>query len=323
MAHLHRHRRHLSQHDDSAAIFSPSVARIAASTARDWSYVDSWLASTFPPGRSVPSFERNPDTLKALLALAAANESADEERQLLARADAAALKQLEHHGRRREAPGPEGHGHGLRPGLLRSDLLTAIEHALPKEGRNALNSLANLAVQAGTTFPEPEDLGRNITNLQGSVFEMEQMIARVESLQRHIQREADQAAELLQDLQSDRYRPPSDLAKQNLDLQRKTKALSVHLPELQQRATACGASVDPPHPTIEGLAREEHDFLALLARKKELHVQMAAFDGLPSDPDMARGELDALRRQLQAFTSRRDAMFEGLVERESPVKRRR
>ncbi|KND93048.1 hypothetical protein TOPH_02152 [Tolypocladium ophioglossoides CBS 100239] len=322
MAHLHRHRRHLSQHDDSAAIFSPSVARIAASTARDWSYVDLWLASKFPPGRSVPSFERNPDTLKALLALAAANESADEERQLLARADAAALKQLEHHGRQREAPGCEDHGHSFRPGLLRSDLLTAIEHALPKEGRTALDSLANLAVQAGTALPEPDDLGRNITNLQGSVFEVEQMIARVESLQRHMQREADQAAELLQVLLSDRYRPSSDLAKQNLDLQRKTKALTVQLPELQDRAVAYRASVDPSHPTIEDVAREEHDFLALLGRKNELHVQMAAFAGLPSDPDMARQELDTLRRQLRGFTSRRDAMFEGLVERESPVKRR-
>ncbi|POR36901.1 Uncharacterized protein TPAR_02912 [Tolypocladium paradoxum] len=309
MAHLHHHRRHLSQHDESAAIFSPSVARIAASTARDWSYVDSWLASKFPPDRAVPSFERNPDTLKALLALAAANESADEERQLLARTDEAALKELEHHGRQREAPGSEDHGHGLRPALLRSDLLTAIEHALPREGRNAVNSLANLAVQAGTAFPEPEDLGRNIANLQGSVFETEQMIARVEALRRHLQREADQAAELLQELQSYRYRPSSDLAKQNLDLQRKTKRLSAQLPELQNRAAAYGASVDPAHPTIEDVAREEHEFLALLARKKELHVQMAAFAGLPSDPDMARGELDVLRRQLHSFTSRRDAVF--------------
>lgn len=322
MAHLHRHRRHLSQHDESAAIFSPSVARIAASTARDWSYVDSWLASKFPPGRSVPSFERNPDTLKALLALAAANESAEEERQLLARTDEAALRELEHHGRQREATGPSGHGHGLRPGLLRSDLLTTIEHTLPKEGRNALDSLANLAVQTGTAFPEPEDLGCNIANLQSSVFETEQMIARVESLQRHIQREAGQAADLLQELQSERYRPSSDLAKQNLDLQRKAKALSAQLPELQDRVAAYGATADPAHPTIEDVAREEHDFLALLARNKELYVQMTAFAGLPSDPDMARGELDALRRQLRSFTSRRDAVFEGLVERESPVKRR-
>ncbi len=43
----------------SAAIFSPSVARIAASTAKDWNYVDSWLSARFHGG-SRPAFERNP-----------------------------------------------------------------------------------------------------------------------------------------------------------------------------------------------------------------------------------------------------------------------
>ena len=92
MAHLHQ--RHLSHDYESGAIFSPTIARIAASTARDWSYVDSWLSSKLPPGRPLPSFERNPDTLKALLALAAANEAADEQRSLLARAEAEALKEV-------------------------------------------------------------------------------------------------------------------------------------------------------------------------------------------------------------------------------------
>ncbi len=82
----------------STAIFSPSVARLAASTAKDWNYVDSWLSSKLH-GRTPPPFERNPDTLKALLALAALNEAADEERDLLARVDAAAL----HDAQRNEA----------------------------------------------------------------------------------------------------------------------------------------------------------------------------------------------------------------------------
>jgi HAUS augmin-like complex subunit 1 len=38
---------------------------------------------------------------------------------------------------------------------------------------------------------------------------------------------------------------------------------------------------------------------------------------------MARAELEELRDQLRSIESQRDAVFEGLVERESPVKRRR
>ena len=87
--HLHQHHHH---HQSNAAIFSPSVARAAASTAKDWSFVDDWLhrkyaASSASGGgggktaakrsswTTVPQFERNPETLKALLALAAANEA--------------------------------------------------------------------------------------------------------------------------------------------------------------------------------------------------------------------------------------------------------
>jgi len=63
--------------------------------------------------------------------------------------------------------------------------------------------------------------------------------------------------------------------------------------------------------------------LSVLSRKKELDLQLATFQGLPSNPDMARAELEELRDQLRSVESQRDAVFEGLVERESPVKRRR
>src|SRR5687767_6517058 len=81
--------------DSNTAIFSPSIARLAASTARDWSYIDTWLASKLHSTSSLPPFERNPETLKALLALASANEQADEERHLLAQAEATALQELQ------------------------------------------------------------------------------------------------------------------------------------------------------------------------------------------------------------------------------------
>ena len=75
------------------AFFSPSKAKQQRAQAQDWQHVDTWLASKFQ-GRSIPQFERNDDTLKALLALVAANEKADEERDLLWNVQKEALSEL-------------------------------------------------------------------------------------------------------------------------------------------------------------------------------------------------------------------------------------
>lgn len=295
--------------NDTAAIFSPSVARIAASNARDWSYVDSWLKSKFPD-RPVPAFERNPDTLKALLALASFNEAADEEHQLVARADAEILEGLKD-------------AHANHRDSLKDTLLDAIESDLPKDGKVALDGMATMAVQAGVPFPEPEDLGRRMLDHQRSIFEAEQMKARVEILQRYIISDVSRMNGLRETLQGDDYTLRPELAKQNLEQQRKVKAMAAQLPESQDRVASLAVSHNTSHPTIQDIARDEQEYLDLVNRKNQLDLRLAAFEGLPSDPDMARAELETLQEQLRGTTSRRDAVFEGLVERESPIKRRK
>lgn len=303
MAH-HYHRRLES---DSAAIFSPSVARIAASNARDWSYIDNWLAARFL-NAPVPPFERNPDTLKALLALASHNEIADEERQLVSRADSEALAQLE-----------QSKAYGAS---LRAMLLDAVENELPQEGQVALDSLASMAAQAGIASPEPEDLGRKMVAMQKSIYATETMKSRVEILQRYIRQDAERMNKLVCSLESNDYKQAPELAKQNLEMQRKVKTMATQLPELQDRVAALTSSMGSPRPSVQDMARDEQEYLAVLTQKKQLDLQMAAFEGLPSNPDLARAELNSLRGQLHGATSRRDEIFEGLVERESPVKRR-
>ncbi|KAH6890983.1 hypothetical protein B0T10DRAFT_298765 [Thelonectria olida] len=305
------HHRHLSE---DSAIFSPSVARIAASTARDWSYIDSWLAAKFHP-RPVPAFERNQDTLKAFLNLASLNEAADEERNLFAKSEVAALQELS------TAKSDIQSAHQRRP--IREGLLDAVQHNLPSEGHTALDAMANMSLQLGVAYPEPESLGRRMTNLQASVQETEQMKARIDILHRHIEKETSLINDLLRQVKSDEYKPPAHLAKQNLDLQRRIKTMSTKLPELQDRVASLDVSAGSSHPTTTDIARDEQEYMAILAQKKELDLRMASFHGLPSNPDMARSELEALRGQLRNVTSQRDAVFEGLVERESPVKRRR
>src|ERR1700712_3129112 len=72
----------LDEHVLPTALFSPSKAAAQRVQAQDWHTIDVWLSSKYQ-GRSVPTFERNEDTLKTLLELVAANERGDEERDLM------------------------------------------------------------------------------------------------------------------------------------------------------------------------------------------------------------------------------------------------
>lgn len=259
--------------DNSAAIFSPSVARIAASTARDWSYVDAWLASKSPAWKtSLPPFERNQDTLKALLALVSLNEAADDQRRLLARVDAAALQGLTAAQNKAESATTSPNGSLLTKGHL----LDAIEHSLPKDGASALDVLTTVASEAATANPDPDHLGSLMLRLQGTIYEADQTAARVDAFERHVQREAEAAEELLHTLQSECYKPPSDLAKQNLDVQRRIKTASAQLPDLHDRVTALGASVATPYLTIGDVIDLEQRYHALVFHMKELGEHIAA-----------------------------------------------
>ncbi|KAL7620013.1 hypothetical protein AAE478_010562 [Parahypoxylon ruwenzoriense] len=329
---------HHLPHQQAAAIFSPSVARAAASTAKDWSYVDSWLRSKYGKNK-IPPFERNPDTLKALLALAAANEAADDDRDQLARLEEAALDEVRRHERETEeqrrrqqqqtqtqqdtadaeteAAIPDG-------ATFAADLLAAIESNLSKDGSVALSAMSSMALALGTADPSPSSLGASFVSLQAQAASLEDALARVGLLQQYLDREALATQSFLDELQRDGpYQLAPDLAKQNLELQRRVRAMASRLPELRQHVLALEKAVGPPGITVDDVRRDEETYLDLLARKKDLDARVDAFAGLPPDLDAARAELEALRTQLRGLTEQRDANFERLVERESPVKSRR
>lgn len=75
-------------------LFSPSKARQQRAQAQDWAHIDSWLSYKYS-GRSVPTFERNEETLKALRELSMTNERADEDRAVIERVEREALKELD------------------------------------------------------------------------------------------------------------------------------------------------------------------------------------------------------------------------------------
>ena len=292
-------------HLSPSAVFSPSVARQQLAAAKDWNYVDNWLSTKFN-GKTPPPFERNNDTLKALLALAALNESADEERELLARVEVKALQDLQMKG---EAD-------------PNAEMLASIESSLTREGQTSLEALSSLSVVLNQLIPDAGKFGRGIIDLQAMCHDLDQASDRVAILEKHLNSELERVNALIKDLRSDDYQPPFDLSKQTLDYQRKTKALAAKLPELRDRVSSLSASVGDLTITVKDVKAEEDNFKELMAKVKEFEAQVNSYHGLPQDIDLARLELESVRIELRDLIRQRDSMFEGLVERESPRKTR-
>ena len=289
-----------------SANFSPTLARQAIATTKDWNYVDAWLSRQFSPG-SAPPFERNAETLKALLALAAVNEAADEERDLLSNAEAKALTELRQH----EPSGPQ------------AELLGSLEDNLTKSGKESLEALAETATVLNLPFADTEEMARRVVDLQVNSFNIAQASSCVSILHDHLESESELASKMLEEFEGEEYRASSDVTKQTAEYQRKAKLLVNKLPELTERIAALQNSENtgPVQTSIQDIDAEEKRFKAALAMVKDLEVQVKSYHGLPHDTDLARQELERLRDELQKLTKQRDGMFEGLVERESPAKR--
>lgn len=112
-------------------LISPATARQAAIQAKDWVYVNSWLARHYG-SKPVPKFERNKDNLRALLALAAVNDGADEEAILLHRAREEVFARI-------QDPGGKEDKH-------QKALLDDLEISLDCQSRQDLEDLAESAV---------------------------------------------------------------------------------------------------------------------------------------------------------------------------------
>ncbi|KAJ8063822.1 hypothetical protein OCU04_007681 [Sclerotinia nivalis] len=295
-------------HLSPETIFSPTVARQQLAAAKDWSYIDNWLSIKFA-NQAIPSFERNPSTLKALLSLASINETADEEQELLVRSREKALTAIQ----------------TSLENDPNAEILHTLEDSLTPEGQTSLETLASLSTTLNLSTPSPELIGRKLLSLQTTSYTLSQASSRVATLQRSLTTELTNLSTLIASLQSPSYQAPTDLPKQTVDLQRKAKILTSKLPEIRERIAALSSSSNTSTPkiTVETIKAEEEKFKEWLKRVKDLETQVKAFHGLPQDIDLARLELESLRMELGDFTRERDGLFEGLVERESPKKRGR
>ncbi|KAJ6126730.1 hypothetical protein N7523_002342 [Penicillium sp. IBT 18751x] len=287
-----------------SVLASPTKARQAAIQAKDWAYVNSWLSRQYAP-KPVPPFERNEDTLKVLLTLAAANDAADEEALLQhrAREESIQLFQLQEAAARKDAHERQ-----------KNEILEEVELSMEHQGRHDLDDLAEAAVVLGNTLnPDFADLGQSIVELTMEDFDAQEQMAKVETLHRYLQKELSRLHAELEDLKSDKaYETPSDIQSLTSEWTRGTKTLAKKVGEYQDRIASLERN-QPKGPTIGELMAEEEKVIRLSETVKALEGRVKAFHDLPKDVPGARARYKQLERELDRLTRQRDTMFGSLV----------
>ncbi|KAL1956183.1 hypothetical protein VTO42DRAFT_7530 [Malbranchea cinnamomea] len=283
------------------SVLSPSKARQAASQARDWAFIMSWLKSKYSPN-PVPQFERNEDTLKVLLNLAAANDAADEEEELLHRARLETIQSFKSREWNRSDPSIE--------------LVDGIEASLDHQGSTLLEDLAQASVVLGALNPTVTDLGCGIADLTREEFDVAENIRRLETMQAYLGQELECLNAQVQDLcDEELYDIPADLPVQTDEWLRGAKLLSAKVKEYHNRLASLQRIPEPKGPRIEELVAEEKNVIKLRERVKGLESRLRMFHGLPPNVKEARLQHERLSGEYRELVQKRDYLFEDMVKK--------
>ncbi|KAK8229818.1 hypothetical protein HDK77DRAFT_415337 [Phyllosticta capitalensis] len=304
------------------ALFSPSKAAQQRAQAHDWRHVETWLSALYPNQR-LPAFERNDETLKALMAMAAANERADEEGRL--------LEQLEDEVREELLGDETAMIHDQKQNTNNDiekntdALTTTIASSVSPTGLRALSFLSILSssLNPATTYHAPSLAHVLIAHSTSQAA----LAAHSESLH-HLRLQL--AATLLSlrrthdALATDpALAPHAALPRQTADFARQTKHLVPKLREYEERLAGLAANSgthllsSPLNPfsaaALSQLLAQTDELAALRRGVERLEGQVRAFRDLPADRDGARRVVRAREDTLRQLRAERDGAFEGLV----------
>ncbi|KAE8374671.1 hypothetical protein BDV26DRAFT_284068 [Aspergillus bertholletiae] len=279
-------------------LLSPAKARQAAIQAKDWAYVNSWLGRQYAPN-PVPAFERNEDTLRTLLALAAANDTADEEAALLHQAREQAVQGFK---ARDEADEKQ-----------KREILDELEFCLDDRGGQDLDDLAKSAAVLGALNTEAAQLGQSVIALTKEEFAIQDQLTKVEMLQDYLQRELETLRQQLDELKSNpAYEVPANLPEMTVEWTKGTKTLAAKVGEYQDRITALKRN-QSKGPTLEEVLAEEEDVKRLVNTVKNLERRLQLFRDLPTDVQGARAKYRELLEELNELTQERDSKLDQTI----------
>ncbi|KAI7497205.1 hypothetical protein KC367_g6099 [Hortaea werneckii] len=274
----------------ATALFSPSKARAQQAQAKDWASVDAWLGKKY--GKRIPTFERNEETLQALLTLATANEGADEQRSLIDKVEKQALH---------TSPKRTSEDEGLYQELLES---------LDPQATEYLDSLSGSFAALGAS--KILEAASKVCSLQDDQFTASEQIKRAEYQYNSLRQEQSQLRNTLHELQDEEFTAPTDLPRQTSEWARNAKHLRAKLAEYDERLSAI-RNVSGVSSLLENVSTKSREIQKQRMEFMEREVELSAFDSLPSDPRAARAELEEARANLRRLTARRDALFEDML----------
>ncbi|KAE8136761.1 hypothetical protein BDV38DRAFT_108693 [Aspergillus pseudotamarii] len=276
-------------------LLSPAKARQAAIQAKDWAYVNSWLSRQYAPN-PVPTFERNEDTLRTLLALAAANDTADEEASLLHQAREQAVQGFK---AREETEDKQ-----------KKEILDELEYCLDDKGEQDLDDLAKSAAALGALNAEAGHLGQSVLELTKEEFGVQDQLAKVDMLHDYLQRELEALRRQLDELRSDpAYEVPADLPAMTAEWMKGTKTLAAKVGEYQDRVAALKRN-QSKGPTLGEVVAEEVAVKKLMNAVRSLDHRIQLFHDLPTDIQGARAKYRELLEELHELTQERDSKLD-------------
>ncbi|CCX33789.1 hypothetical protein FPQ18DRAFT_39282 [Pyronema domesticum] len=285
-----------------AKVFSPTVARQQSQQLREWQYIDNFLTSKFHPN-PVPPFERNADTLKALMALASANESADESRSLEIRVKEKALDEL----KKREAAEEEKRRGKGEP------LLVGVEENLTSDGRRCLNSVALLSVALGSGGVGEGRIANHLLDLSIQETSLSLQSTRIEALHTRLLGELSSLREILRDLNTNPVHTlPPDINNRITEWSRTTRHLSNKMEDYKERLQTVEQK---PGLTVPELIEKEKEVLTLKELVLDLEGQAKGFQGLPPEKDLARVEVERVQAELEELERVREGLYDTMVGR--------
>lgn len=291
-------------------LFSPSKARQQRAQAQDWAHIDSWLSYKYS-GRTVPPFERNEDTLKALRELSMANERADEERTILDRVEREALKELDQ----------------IKTHKDSERILSTLKFDLDPEGSCALNALASTAVSLNAPFPNPTIIAHALIQNTTTAQNITNQISHVRKLEVYLSKQHNILRAQLNELGTNpAFSTPPSLQRQTAEQTRQTKHFKTKIREHEDKIAALQASQNrntTPGSKYTGSSEaiaemlEQHKALDEIRMRVEgLESEVAEYAGLPAGREVARKEVARLEVRLDELRRKRDGLFEGLVGRQ-------
>ncbi|KAI4726023.1 hypothetical protein E4T49_06238 [Aureobasidium sp. EXF-10728] len=285
------------------SLFSPSKAAEQQRLAKDWTYIHQFLARKYPFPQKVPKFEENEDTLKALLAFAAANEKADEGWVQLCGVEALVLRKLEREEETKETPT-----------ILNNTLRTLLQTSLSAQGTKALTAQATTAITLNTPTPSPTTLATNLLTLSTTLSSLQSQLNATKTLKANLAAQNSSLQAELQTLTSQSFTTESNLPKRTAEITRQTKVLKAKVNEYDERlrnASASGAEI--PEALLADVEMSKSNLQSLMQRVKDVEQRIEVFEGVPPEAREVRKVMQDLRAELEGWVRRRDEKFESLV----------